>query len=94
MNGNIPKNNNISPEKLNILSKIISESRNVSNEEMIPFLLNAAAAASEKGITFSDEETMQIINSMKSNMSNEQIAKIDNIIKLTKTFQNTNRNKM
>ncbi len=87
MNNNIPNINNISPDKINLLSKIIKESKNIPQNEMIPFFLNAAAAAKEKGINFSDKETEIIINSLKSNMSKEQINRLDSIIQLAKNLR-------
>ena len=74
----------ISPEKLNLLSEIIRQSENVSSENLIPFFLNAAATANAKGINFSDAETDVIINALKTNMTKEQISKLDTVRKLAK----------
>jgi hypothetical protein len=74
----------ISPEKLNLLSEIIRQSENISSENLIPFFLNAAATANAKGINFSDAETDVIINALKTNMTKEQISKLDTVRKLAK----------
>lgn len=72
----------VSPEKVNLISNIIKQSETVSSENLIPFFLNAASTANQRGITFSDEETDLIINCLKTNMTPEQITKIDTVRKL------------
>lgn len=86
MNLNQPING-ISPEKLKILSEIIKQSENVSGENMIPFFLNAAANANAKGISFSDDETELIINALKTNMTQEQINRLETVRRLAKMIQ-------
>ena len=91
MNNNIPNFNNISKEKMDLLNKIIKESENVSSENLIPFFMNAANEAKQKGITFSDKETAEIINSLKKNMSPAEISRLENIIRLAKIINGQNR---
>lgn len=84
MNNSYNNISGISPDKLNLLSEIIKQSENVSSDNLIPFFLNAAATANAKGINFSDSETEIIINALKTNMTNEQISKLDTVRKLAK----------
>lgn len=72
----------ISPEKLKLISDIIKQSETVSSENLVPFFLNAASTANANGITFSDQETDLIIESLKTNMSSEQITKLETVRKL------------
>lgn len=74
--------NNISPEKLNILTNIISGTKGLSNEAIIPFFLKQTNEASSKGINFSDSETELIIDVLKTNMTPEQIKRIDMVKKM------------
>lgn len=74
---------NIPPEKLNILTTIISNSEGLNSNELIPFFLNQTAAASSKGINFSDSETELIIDVLKTNMTPEQIKRIELVKKLS-----------
>lgn len=76
--------NGISAEKLNMLTEIIKKSENVSGDNMIPFFLNAAADANAKGISFSDSETDLIINALKTNMTPEQISRLETVRRLAK----------
>lgn len=82
--------NGISAEKLNMLTDIIKQSENVSGENMIPFFLNAAANANAKGISFSDRETELIINALKTNMTPEQISRLETVRHLAKMIQADN----
>ena len=79
---NDPRLNNISPEKLNILTNIISGAKGLSNEAIIPFFLKQTNEASSKGIIFSDSETELIIDVLKTNMTPEQIKRIDMVKKM------------
>ncbi len=89
----IPDNiNNISPEKLNFISDIIKQSETVPKDNMIMFFLNAAATANAKGINFTDSETELIINSLKTNMTKEQINKLETVRNLAKAISSQNSN--
>ncbi len=79
--------NTIAPEKINLLTDIIRQSQNVSSQNMVQFLLNSAATANAKGISFSDSETELIINALKTNMSPDQISQMDNIIRISKMMR-------
>ena len=83
----MPNNiNNISPEKLNFISDVIKQSETVYKDNMITFFINAAANANAKGINFTDAETELIINSLKANMTKEQITKLETIRNLAKAI--------
>ncbi len=83
MNQNL---NHISPEKINVLTDILEKSKNVTNDNMVPFLLNAASQVNAKGITFSDEETQLILNALRKNMNPSQIAGMEKILQLSKNI--------
>lgn len=76
--------NGISPEKIKLINDIIEKSQSVSQDDLIPFFLNASATANANGITFSDRETDLIINSLKTNMTPAQAGKIDTVRRLSK----------
>ncbi len=82
--------NGIPAEKLNMLTDIIKQSENVSSDNMIPFFMNAAANANAKGINFSDKETELIINALKTNMTPEQISRLETVRRLAKIIQANN----
>ncbi len=83
---------NIPPDKLNILTTIISKSEGMAAGELIPFFLNQTAQAHSKGIYFSDEETELIIDVLKTNMTPDQIKRIEMVKKLSTMISNKNTN--
>lgn len=80
----------ISPEKIKLINDIIEKSKTVSQDNLIPFFLNASATAKANGITFSDRETDIIINSLKTNMTPAQANKIDTVRRLSKILASDN----
>lgn len=78
-----PGLNGISPEKLNMLTSILSQAESVKSDSLIPFFLKSASEANKKGISFSDSETDLILNVLKTKMSKQDIQKIDTIRKLS-----------
>lgn len=82
---------NISKEKLNYISNVIEESKKVNSENLIPFFINASKNAKEDGITFTDEETDYIINSLKTNMTKADQNKIDTIRTMAKLLVSNNK---
>lgn len=90
MNNKIPQFNNISKEKMMLINKIMKESENISSENLIPFFMNATTNAKQQGISFTNKETNEIINSLKKNMTPAEINKLDNIIRLAKIINKQN----
>lgn len=82
--------NGISPEKIKIINDIIEKSQNMSQDNLIPYFLNASATASANGITFTDAETDIIVNSLKTNMTPAQANKIDTVRRLSKILATNN----
>lgn len=80
----------ISPEKIKLINKIIQESQTVSQDNLIPYFLNASATAKANGITFTDRETDIIINALKTNMTPAQANKIDTVRRLSKILASSN----
>ena len=83
--------NNISTEKLDTLTNIISGAKGLSNEVIIPFFIKKTNEAASMGIYFSDEETELIIDVLKADMTPEQIKKIDMIKKMALLLSKRNK---
>lgn len=69
----------IDPEKLQMLMSMAGQGSSKNQNELMPFLMAAAAQSKEKGMTFSPQETDLIIEVMKQGKSAEEIARIDKI---------------
>lgn len=81
---NNPMLKNISPEKLEFLMNFASAEKPNDIKDMMPFLLGTMNSAKKQNIQFSDPETELLVNILKQNMSPEEAAKADKIIKLMK----------
>lgn len=73
----------ISDEKLDLLVKIVEQSRTKSTKELIPFFLRESTAAHSNGINFSNNETDVILDVLKERMSPEEIKRIETVKKLS-----------
>lgn len=75
----------ISNQKLQFLQNMLFESQNHSGKELFPFFMSLAMKAKSQNISFSQEEIDIIIPVLKKYASEEEINKMNQVIK---TFQN------
>lgn len=79
---NNPLLNNMSPEKLQFLMNFATAKKPATINEMMPFLLSSMNSAKKQNIQFTEPETELLVQVLKQNMSPEEAAKADKIIKL------------
>lgn len=72
----------MSPEKLQFLMNFASKDKPTEMKDMMPFLLSTMNTAKSKDIQFTDPETELLISLLKQNMTEEESAKADKIIRL------------
>lgn len=72
-------------KKLQFLQSMLFESQKHSGKEMLPFFMSLAMKAKSQNITYSDEEIDTIIPVLKKFASEDEIAKMNQVIKI---FQN------
>lgn len=72
----------ISSEKMEILHKIMNSSEGMEPRQMLTYFIQESNKASKNGINFTDAETEAILNVLKTNMTTEDIKKIDMIKKM------------
>ena len=70
--------------KLDFLQKIFFESKNLTQKEQLPFFMALAGRAKRDNISFSQDEINLIMEVIKDNSSPEEVAKINQTIKLFK----------
>jgi hypothetical protein len=75
---------NIPKAKLDFLQKIFFESKNLTQKEQLPFFMALAGRAKKDNISFSQEEINLIMDVIKDHSTPEEVAKIDQTIKLFK----------
>lgn len=74
----IPKN------KLDFLQKIFFESKNLTQKEQLPFFMALAGRAKKDNISFSQDEINLIMDVIKDHSTPEEVAKINQTIKMFK----------
>lgn len=79
---NNPMLKSMSPEKLQFLMNFASKDKPTEMKDMMPFLLSTMNTAKSKDIQFTDPETELLISLLKQNMTEEEAAKADKIIRL------------
>ena len=82
---NDPELINIPVSKLIFLEKMLFESKKHTGKELMPFFMSLAMKAKSENITFSEEEINTVIPVLKKYASEEEIKKMDQVIKMFKT---------
>ena len=73
---------NIPIQKLQFLQNMLFESQKHSGKELLPFFMSLAMKAKKQNITYSQEEIDIIIPVLKKFASEEEITKMNQIIKM------------
>lgn len=84
---NNPNLKHIDPAKLQMLLSMADQSKDKSQNELLPFLLAAASQSKSKGMTFSQEEVDAIIEVLKMGKSKEEIEKMERIRSMMKLLR-------
>ena len=77
-----PSLQDIPQEKLDFLQKMVFESRELSQKDLLPFLMALAQRSRSSNITFSTEEMNTIIEAIKKYSTPEELLKMNQIMKL------------
>ena len=71
--------------KLEFLQKIFFERKNLTQKEQLPFFMALAGRAKKEQISFSQEEINLIMDVIKDHSTPEEVAKINQTVKLFKS---------
>ena len=82
---NDPELTNIPVNKLMFLESMLFESQKHSGKELMPFFMSLAMKAKKENITFSENEINTMIPVLKKYASDDEIKKMDQVIKMFKT---------
>ena len=82
---NNPELVNIPVNKLMFLEKMLFESKNHTGKELMPFFMSLAMKAKNENITFTEGEINTIVPVLKKYASEEEIKKMDQVIKMFKS---------
>ena len=81
---NDPSLAGIDKAKLDFLQALVFESRGMSREQMLPFLMAVAKRGQADHITFTNEEIDIIVAVIKKESSPEEAATIDKMMRMRK----------
>ncbi len=81
---------NISPDKMEILTKILDSAGDRDAKQILTYFIKETNQASRNGINFTNAETDAILSVLKADMSTEEIKKIDMIKKIVTNLSKRN----
>lgn len=74
----------IEKSKLDFLQMLVFESKNLTKEQMLPFLMSVAQKGKSQNISFSDKEIDNIVTALRKYASPEEIDKINKLMTMKK----------
>lgn len=75
---------NIDKSKLQFLQTLVFESKNLTKEQMLPFLMSIAQKGRSQNISFEEDEINLIITALRKYASPGEIEKINKLMKMKK----------
>ena len=81
----------ISNEKLEILTKIIGNSKGMKPQEMLTYFMKESGQASKNGIQFSDQETDAILKVLTEDMSEADKKRVETIRRMVQLLSKTGK---
>lgn len=72
--------------KLEFLQIMLFESRNLKQEEMLPFFMSVVKMSREKNITFTEAEMDSILEVLKEHSSAEELNRMNQIMQMRKSM--------
>ena len=72
--------------KLELLQIMVFESKNLKQDEMLPFFMSVMKISKEKKISFTQEEMELILDVLKGNASKEDLTKINQLMQMRKVL--------
>ena len=77
----------IDMEKLKALTSAANQGKNLSQKELLPFLMAAASHSNQSNLQFSSEEMQTIFSVLKKNKSPEEQNRMDRIFRIMQQMQ-------
>ena len=81
-----PRLKDIPKHKLELLQIMVFESKNLKQDEMLPFFMSVMKISKEKKISFTHEEMELILDVLKGNASKEDLTKINQLMQMRKVL--------
>lgn len=84
---NDPSLAGIDPAKMALLQSLVQQGSNKGQNEMLGFLMSAAANSKRNGMQFTPEEMNMITEVLKKGKSPQEIAKMDRMLAMMKMLR-------
>lgn len=81
---NDPLVTDIDKSKLQFLQTLVFDSKNLTREQMIPFLMSVAQKGKANNISFDDKEIETIADALRKYSSPEDVEKINKLMNMKK----------
>lgn len=81
----------IDPHKLEQLSALARQGKDLGQKELLPSLLAAASKSEKQHMNFTSAEAQMILSVLKKNKSPEEQARIDRAVQLVQQMKNRSR---
>lgn len=72
----------IDSKKMKLINEFMEMAKGRTSEEILPLLLAVSKKSKQMGLTFTKEETLQLVDQLKSSLSDAEKKKIDMLIKV------------
>lgn len=77
---------NIDKAKLQFLQMLVFESQNLTQNQMLPFLMSVAQRGKSQNISFDDNEIEAIVAALRKYATPEEVAKINKLMAMKKKY--------
>ena len=72
----------IDTKKMKLINEFMEMSKGRSTDEILPILLAVSQKSKQMGLSFTKEETLTLVNQLKTNMSESEKAKVDMLVNM------------
>lgn len=73
---------NIDEKKVKLINEFVELSKGRTSDEILPLLLAVSQKSKQLGLSFTKEETLTLIEQLKSNMPESEKARVDMLVKM------------
>ncbi len=77
----------INREKIDFIKKILFDSKNLTEQEKMPYLLALLSKAKTSKVEFSNDETARIVSVIRKHSAPEEVQRIEQILKMSSFFK-------
>lgn len=77
----------IDKEKIDFIKKILFDSKNLTEQEKMPYLLALLSKAKTNRMEFTNDETARIVSVIRKHSAPEEVQRIEQLLKMSSFFK-------